>query len=75
MKKKRNPMQPVVLAEDWIIRFQKNDIVVALPRCASWHGFSLSDLAKMQFSRDDRAQLAQLIGYSVSGFGDLSYVS
>jgi hypothetical protein len=26
------------------------------------------------FTKDDRMQLAQLLGYSVSGFGDLSYV-
>jgi hypothetical protein len=27
------------------------------------------------FSNGDREQFAQLIGYSVGGFGDLSYVS
>lgn len=33
----------------------------------------LNTLALMDFSRDDWTQLAQLIGYSVSGAGDLSY--
>jgi len=27
------------------------------------------------FSQEDREQFAQLIGYSLSGFGELSYVS
>jgi hypothetical protein len=34
----------------------------------------LNDLAIMDFSVEDREQFAQLIGYSLSGFGDLSYV-
>jgi hypothetical protein len=29
----------------------------------------------MDFDADERMQLAQLIGYSVSGYGDLSYAS
>ena len=29
----------------------------------------------MPFSDEDREQFAQLIGYSVSGFGELSYAS
>jgi len=29
----------------------------------------------MKFNDEEREQFAQLIGYSVSGFGDLSYVS
>lgn len=33
----------------------------------------LNQLALMPFNRDDWNQFAQLIGYSVSGFGDLSY--
>lgn len=34
----------------------------------------LNALALIPFDEDDRQQFAQLIGYSVSGFGDLSYV-
>jgi hypothetical protein len=33
---------------------------------------SLNELAAMPFKKGDREQFAQLIGYSVSGFGDLS---
>lgn len=29
----------------------------------------------MNFRREDREQFAQLIGYSLSGFGDLHYTS
>lgn len=36
---------------------------------------SLNDLARMEFTREDREQFAQLIGYSHSGSGDLSYMS
>lgn len=35
----------------------------------------MNDLACMEFSQEDREQFAQLIGYSLSGYGDLSYVS
>ena len=35
----------------------------------------MNDLNSRVFSIEDREQFAQLIGYSVSGFGDLSYVS
>jgi hypothetical protein len=35
----------------------------------------MNSLAVMTFSREDREQFAQLIGYSVSGFGELSYCS
>ena len=34
----------------------------------------MNDLAKMNFSNEDRAQFAELIGYSVNGWGELSYV-
>lgn len=34
----------------------------------------LNTIAAMNFGREDREQFAQLIGYSVDGFGDLSCV-
>ena len=33
----------------------------------------LNELAMMDFDKNDRWQFAQLIGYSVSGAGDLDY--
>ena len=35
----------------------------------------MNELACMDFSQEDSEQFAQLIGYSVSGFSELSYVS
>lgn len=36
-------------------------------------GISLNDLAGLTFTQEDQTQFAQLIGYSLSGAGDLSY--
>lgn len=35
----------------------------------------MNHLAREDFPREDREQFAQLIGYSLDGFGTLSYVS
>lgn len=65
-----HPMQPVVLDSHGVARFKANAIV----RHLIDHGsINLNDIARLPFSLEDRAQLAQLIGYSVSGFGDLGY--
>lgn len=72
---KQQPMQPLVRDADGVIRFQQNAIVRFLLDWASPKGMSLNDLALIPFSEDDRAQFAQLIGYSLSGYGELSYVS
>lgn len=66
----RRTFQPMVLDRDGV-RFKKNEIVNFLLR----HGrFDLNAIARMQFSGADRAQFAQLIGYSVNGYGELHYV-
>ena len=70
---KNHPMQEIVWV-DKVIRFRKNAIVSALLDHASeGRKLDLNDIARMGFSVADQMQLAQLIGYSVSGFGDLSY--
>ncbi len=66
-------MQPVVLDPHGTARFQENKLVCFLLNWSSGRGMSLNDLALLPFDADDRSQLAQLIGYSVSGYGDLSY--
>lgn len=66
-------MQPVVLASDGVIRFQENPIVRAILDFATSKGMSLNDIALVDFRREDREHFAQLIGYSVSGFGELGY--
>lgn len=69
----KQPMQPIVLDAQGTVRFQSNAIVRFLVDVAGLKGMDLNALAVMPFSIEDRNQLAQLIGYSVSGFGDLSY--
>jgi hypothetical protein len=69
----KHPMQPVQICDDGVARFQPNAIVRFLVDWAAPRGMSLNDLAILPFDKEDRSQLAQLIGYSVSGFGDLSY--
>ncbi len=65
-------MQQIVRTSDGVIRFRENKVV-------SWllenGGIDMNRIAIQGFDADDREQFAQLIGYSVSGFGDLSYAS
>lgn len=68
----RHPMQPVVIAEDGVARFKQNKIVRDLLELASKHGMDLNTICMRGYDRDDYAQLMELIGYSVSGCGDLS---
>lgn len=65
------PMQPIYIDAAGIARFKANAIVAFLLKNGP---FDLNDLATRGFSDEDEAQFAQLIGYSVSGWGDLSYV-
>lgn len=71
-KKKKHPMQPVVIANDGCARFKENKIVSDLLAIASSNGMDLNQIAARNYSKDDYSQLMQLIGYSVSGYGDLS---
>ena len=67
----KHPMQKVYQDKDGTIRFRPNPLVQYMLD----HGrVNLNDLAIVPASKADREQLAQLIGYSISGFGDLSYV-
>jgi hypothetical protein len=72
MREPKHPMQPIVLDDDGIARFKGNAIVRFL---LDRGPITLNDLALMNFSDEDREQFAQLIGYSVCGFGELSYAS
>lgn len=54
------------------MRFKANAIVRHL---LDNGGIDLNAIAMLSFSQEDREQFAQLIGYSLSGFGELSYVS
>lgn len=70
-KSARHPMQPLVM-DGATIRFKRNKLVEFL---LDHGGIDLNQLAAMQFTDEDRCQFAQLIGYSLSGFGELNYVN
>ena len=71
MTRKKPPLQPLHKDDHGVIRFQENAIVRYL---LDHGGIDMNKLAALPFSRADREQFAQLIGYSLCGFGDLSYV-
>lgn len=67
------PMQDIEWDGAGVIRFRSNALVRHL---LDEGGLTLNDLAILpNISGADWEQLAQLIGYSVSGWGGLSYVS
>lgn len=75
MEKPKHPMQPIAMDNDGVVRFRQNKIVRFLIDWASSRGMDMNALAIIPFDADEREQFAQLIGYSVSGFGDLGYSS
>lgn len=66
-----HPIQPLVRDAQGTVRFKKNALVAFLLDAGP---FNLNSLALMPFEAEDREQLAQLIGYSLCGFGELNYV-
>lgn len=68
----KNPIQPFKKDEHGTLRFKGNAIVQHL--LDTHQSCDMSELAKMDFTDDDRQQFAQLIGYSLDGYGMLSYV-
>jgi hypothetical protein len=68
------PIQPVYLDSSNVIRFLSNRIVSDLLDFSGNHGYTLNTIAMKKYTVEERQQFAQLIGYSVSGYGDLSYV-
>lgn len=73
-----NPIQPLCRDARGVIRFKKNTLVDALLLHGQSTGFGLNELACKFHGpehKGDWQQLAQLIGYSVDGYGTLSYVT
>ena len=72
----KHRMQPVVMAPDGVIRFQSNEIIQWLFKSGkidlNYISTRVQDHGGVgpKFSKDDYAQLNQLLGYSVSGYGD-----
>ena len=70
------PMQPIIKDDGGVLRFRKNAIVRYLLDLASKHKIAdLDSLADLPVSQDDREQFAQLIGYTITGYHELPYVS
>lgn len=69
------PMQPLAIDAHGTLRFKENPIVRKLLDYATEHGYGLNEIALDEFEAEDQMQLAQLIGYSLSGYGTLSYVT
>jgi hypothetical protein len=66
------PIQPLEKDANQTLRFKANAIVKHL---LDNGGIDMNNLAVLDFSAEDRQQFAQLIGYSLSGYGELSYVT
>ncbi len=72
MKDHKHPTQPTELDERGVLRFRRNAIICWL--CDTGR-LNLNETRMLPgVSDEDHQQLAQLLGYSVSGYGDLSYV-
>lgn len=70
--KQEHPMQPIYIDKNRVARFKENKIVrYMLDR----NIINMNDIALLVFPEEDKMQFAQLVGYSVDGYGDLSYVS
>lgn len=68
-------MQPIIKDAQGIIRFKENKLVRALLDESQRRGFGLNELAMKPFSQADWEQFNQLIGYSLCGYHELSFVS
>ena len=76
---KPHPMQAVQWDGRGVIRFRANPIVRYLLDAASAKGIDLNHLAHVSeangWTNEDWEHFAQLHGYSVDGWGTLSYVT
>lgn len=70
-KLKSHPMQPSEIDVNGTVRFKENKIVDFLLENGS---LDMNSLMMLDFSIEDREQFAQLIGYSLNGYSELSYV-
>lgn len=70
------PLQPIVKDQRGQPRFKGNKIIIWLfENHAKGATLDLNKIACMDFPDEDREQLAMLLGYSLGGFSELSYVS
>lgn len=69
--KPKVPMQPIVRDDRGVVRFRANAIV---RRLSNEGKISLNEIAAWDMPVEDAEQFWQMLGYSVSGYGDLSFV-
>lgn len=67
------PIQPIVTDKNGTMRFKENQIVRDL--FDTHPSLDMNLLAALKYSAEDRQQFAMLIGYTIGGFNDLSYVT
>lgn len=65
-----HPIQPVALDSNGVIRFKANAIIRKL---VDDKLIDLNEISCWDIPKDDRSQFAQLMGYSLSGYGSLSF--
>ena len=76
---KTHPMQPVIMDQHNIIRFQRNQIIQDVA-AAAFVGRQLSinqiivNVAQGEYTKNDWEQFSQLTGWSVSGYNDITYI-
>jgi hypothetical protein len=74
--RKRQPTQPLVVDDEGAVRFQANEVVRQLLELARNAG--VTDLSRLRdlpgIAVGDWEQFTQLIGYTLAGFGELSFV-
>ena len=68
----KHPIQPLIEDNNGTVRFKENVLVTYI---LDNGGIDLNDLALIDFPLNDREQFNQLIGYSLSGYGELGFVS
>ena len=68
----KHPTQPVIVDSKGVHRFKANAILVHLSTIGM---IDMNAIACAGFSIEDQRQLAQLLGYSVSGYRDLDYTA
>lgn len=68
----KHPMQPIELDSHDVVRFRANSVIRWLVDTGR---LDLDEVNLHGFGREDIAQVMQLLGYSVSGFGDLQCAS
>lgn len=84
-RRKPHPMQPIVVAQDKVIRFKANKVVRWLVDLmseghvkADGRPFNLNNIAThvqlAGWDPEEAEQFWQLMGYSVSGYGELSFI-